>query len=102
MFKLSEEGRHTVGSQAKDISLASQFNFTYRYIDDVLWISYPYFENYLGQIYPTEPDIKDTTESNTSASYLGLFLSIGEDGQLQTSLLTGVTILISLLQAFCS
>ena len=50
--------------------LASRFNFTYRYIDDVLSINNPEFENYLGQMYPVELEIKDTTESNTSASYL--------------------------------
>ena len=66
--------------------LASQFNFTYRYIDDVLSINNPDFENYLGQMYPAEFEIKDTTESNTSASCLDLLLSIESDGQLQTSL----------------
>ena len=66
--------------------LASQFNFTYRYIEDVLSINNPDFENYLGQMYPPELEIKDTTESNTSASYLDLLLSIGRDGQLRTSL----------------
>ena len=66
--------------------LASQFNFTYRYIDDVLSINNQDFENYLGQMYPPELEIKDTTESNTSASYLDLLLSIGRDGQLRTSL----------------
>ena len=66
--------------------LASQFNFTYRYIDDVLSINNPDFENYLGQMYPPELEIKDTTESNTSASYLDLLLSIGRDGHLRTSL----------------
>ena len=66
--------------------LASQFNFAYRYIDDVLSINNPDFENYLGQMYPAELEIKDTTESNTSASYLDLLLSIGMDGQLRTSL----------------
>ena len=66
--------------------LASQFNFTYRYIDDVLSINNPDFENYLGQMYPPELEIKDTTESNTSASYLDLLLSIDRDGQLYTSL----------------
>ena len=66
--------------------LASQFNFTYRYIDDVLSINNPNFENYLGQMYPPELEIKDTTESNTSTSYLDLLLSIGRDGQLRTSL----------------
>ena len=44
------------------------------------------FENYLGQVYPPELDMKDTTESNTSAFYLDLLLSIGKDGQLRTSL----------------
>ena len=66
--------------------LASQFNFTYRYIDDVLSINNPDFENYLGQMYPAELEIRDTTESNTSASYLDLLLSIESDGQLRTSL----------------
>ena len=64
--------------------LASQFNFTYRYIDDVLSINNPDFENYLGQMYPPELEIKDTTETNTSASYLDLLPSIGRDGQLHT------------------
>ena len=66
--------------------LASRFNFTYRYIDDVLSINSPEFKNYLGQMYPVELEIKDTTESNTSASYLDLLLSIGRDGQLHTSI----------------
>ena len=46
----------------------------------------PDFENYLGQMYPPELEIKDTTESNTSASFLDLLLSIGRDSQLRTSL----------------
>ena len=48
-------------------------------------INYPDFENYLDQMYPAEIK-KNTTERNTSASYLDLLLSIGRDGQLQTSL----------------
>ena len=36
-------------------------------------------------MYPVELEIKDTTDSNTSASYLDLLLSIGRDGQLHTS-----------------
>ena len=66
--------------------MASRFNFTYRYIDDVLSINNPEFENDLGQMYPVELEIKDTTESNTSASYLDLLLSIGRGGQLHTSI----------------
>ena len=37
-------------------------------------------------MYPAELEIKDTTESNTSASYLDLFLSIEIDVQLRTLL----------------
>ena len=37
-------------------------------------------------MYPTELEIKDTTESTTSASYLDLLLSIERDGQLHTSI----------------
>ena len=43
--------------------LASRFNLTYRYIDEVLSINNPEFENYLGHMYPAELDTKDTTES---------------------------------------
>ena len=66
--------------------LASRINFTYRYVDDVLSINNPQFENYLGQMYPVELEIEDTTESSTSASYLDLLLSIGRGGQLHTSI----------------
>ena len=66
--------------------LASRFNLTYRYIDDVLSINNPEFENYLGQMYPAKLEIKDTTESTTSASYLDLLPSIGRDVQLHTSI----------------
>ena len=37
-------------------------------------------------MYPAELEIKDTTESTTSASYLNLLLSIWRDGQLHTSI----------------
>ena len=60
-------------------SLCSQRGKTvsiYMYIDDVLSINNPEFENYLGQMYPAELEIKDTTESTTSASYLDLLLPI--------------------------
>ena len=66
--------------------MASRFNFTFRYIHDVFSINNPEFENYLGQMYPVELEINDTTESNNSASYLDLLLSIVRDGQVHTSI----------------
>ena len=37
-------------------------------------------------MYPVELEIKDTTKSNTSVSYLYLLLQIGRDGQFHTSI----------------
>ena len=56
------------------------------YIDDVLSINNPEFENHLGEMFPAELEIKATTDSTTSASYLDLLLSIWRDGQLHTSI----------------
>ena len=83
---LIRNGIHTAFLSVGMKKFASQFNFTYRYIDDELSINNQDFENYLGRMYPAELEIKDTAESNTSASYLDLLQSIGRDGQLRTSL----------------
>ena len=66
-------GFHTVFALNRK-ETAYRLNFTYRYIDDVLSINNPEFENYLGQMYPAELNIKDTTEITTSAFYLDLLL----------------------------
>ena len=55
---------------------AQSFNFTYRYIDDVLSLNNANFSDYLHAIYPEELEIKDTTDSSNSASYLDLRLDI--------------------------
>ncbi|KAK3091363.1 hypothetical protein FSP39_019254 [Pinctada imbricata] len=59
--------------------LASDFNFTYRYIDDVLSINNPKFADNLSSIYPSELEVKETTETNNSASYLDIMLSYDTD-----------------------
>ena len=82
--------------------MASRFNFTYRNIDDVLSINKPEFENYLGQIYPVELEIKDMTESNTSASYLDLLLLIGRKANFIFPFMTNMTISISISHIFRS
>ncbi|KAK3094748.1 hypothetical protein FSP39_005718 [Pinctada imbricata] len=66
--------------------LASQFNFTFRYIDDVLSINNPKFKDHLHELYPHELEIKETTESDRSASYLDILLSFDANGHLNTSL----------------
>ena len=69
--------------------LASWFNFTYRYIDDVLSIDNPEFENYLGQMYPVELDRDQKHEREQHFCFIPGFTSvdiIGRDGQLHTSI----------------
>ena len=68
-----------------DKRLARSFNFTYRYIDDVLSLNNKNFDNYVDLIYPPELEIKDTTDSSSSASYLD-FLSDDNNGHLNTKL----------------
>ena len=55
--------------------LAQQFNFTYRYIDDVLSLKTQNLHaEYLEFIYPRELEIKETTETAASSSYLDCYL----------------------------
>ena len=65
---------------------AQSFNFTYRYIDDVLSLNNKAFGDYLNVIYPDELEIKDTTESSRSASYLDILLQIADNNSLCTKL----------------
>ena len=82
--------------------LASRLNFTCRYIDD-LSINNLEFENYLGKMYPVELEIKDTTESHTSVSYLYVFFCrSGGTVNFTLPFMTNVTILISTSQIFRS
>ena len=80
-------GFHTVfalnGKETFSISVQSHLQ-VHRWC--IVHKHYPEFENYLGQMYPAELEIKDTTESTTSASYLDLLLLIGRDGQFHTSI----------------
>ena len=52
------------------------FNSTSRYLDDLLNIDNPNFEQMVGQIYPTEPQLNKTNSSDTEAPFSDLNLSI--------------------------
>ena len=101
LYSYEAEFKQSLLSTGKK-QLASRFNLTYRYIDDVLSINKPEFENNLGQMYPAEPKIKDTIESTTCTFYLDLLLSIGRNGQLQTSIYYKEMFTISTSQTFRS
>jgi hypothetical protein len=54
----------------KKIHEARTFNFTYRYIDDVLSINNSRFAAFLPLIYPPELEVKETAYTASSASFL--------------------------------
>ena len=58
----------------KKIHEARAFNFTYRYIDDVLFINNSRFAEILPLIYPLELKVRETTHTASSASFLDLYL----------------------------
>ena len=64
--------------------LARSFNFTFRYIDDVLSLNNSMFSDFVDRIYLIELEIKDTTDTDKSASYLDLHLEIDSEGRLRT------------------
>ena len=66
--------------------LARSFNFTFRYIDDVLSLNNSRFCDFVDRIYPIELEIKDTTDTDRCASYLDLHLEIDNEQQLRTKL----------------
>ena len=71
--------------QAGKKHLVQQFNFTYRYIDDVLSLKNTKFAEYLEFICPRDLEIKETTETAASSSYLDCYLYI-DNGKLATRL----------------
>lgn len=70
----------------KKIKEARSFNFTYRYIDDVLSINNPKFGEWLPFIYPPELEIKETTDTASSASFLDIYLEFDDSSHLSTKI----------------
>ena len=63
-------------SDNNQADIIEAFNSTSRYIDDLLNIDNPYFEQMVGQIYPTELQLNKANSSDTEAPFLDLNLSI--------------------------
>jgi hypothetical protein len=63
--------------------LTLSFKFMFRYIDDVLSLNNSRFGDFVDRIYPIELEIKDTTDTDRSASYLDRFLEIDSEGRLK-------------------
>jgi hypothetical protein len=77
LFLYSYEADFTNGLLEKnEKKLARSFNFTFRYIDDVISLNNFRFGDFSDRIYPIQLEIKYTTDTDKSASYLDLHLEI--------------------------
>ena len=63
-------------SDNNQTDIIEAFNSTSRYLDDLINIDNPYFEQMIGQIHPTEPQLNEANSSDTEAPFLDLNLSI--------------------------
>ena len=75
-----------MASQEKRKKLARSFNFTFRYVYDVLSLNNSSFGDLVDRIYPIELEIKDTTETERFATYLDLHLEIDSEERVRTKL----------------
>ena len=76
IFILIWVGVSSKACKDKKIHEARAFNFTYRYVDDVLSINNSRFAEFLPLIYPPELEVKETTDIASSASFLDLYLDL--------------------------
>ena len=63
-------------SDNNQTAINEALNSTSRYLDDLLNIDYPYFEQIVGQIYPTQLQVNKANSSDTESQCLDLNLSI--------------------------
>ena len=63
-------------SDNNQTDIIEAFYSTSRYLGDLLNIDNPYFEQMVGQIYPTELQLNKANSSDTEAPFLDLNLSI--------------------------
>ena len=63
-------------SDNNQTDIIEALNSDSRYLDDLLNIDNPYFEQMVGQIYPTELQLNKANSSDTKAPFLDFNLSI--------------------------
>ena len=72
LFLFYYEYRYMKNLIKNNIILAKKTNNTMRYIDDLLTLNNPAFDNAIDDIYPPELQLKKTTECPTTLSYLDI------------------------------
>ena len=90
LFLYSYEAEFIQGLLKKnETKLTRSFNFTFRYIDDALSLNNSRFGDFVDRIYSIELEIKDTTYTDRSVSYLDPYTSkstvrVGEERNFTT------------------
>ena len=56
-------------SDNNQANIIEAFNYTSRYLDDLLNIDYPYFKRMVGQIYPNGLQFNKANSSDTEAPF---------------------------------
>ena len=64
--------------------IARSFNFTFRYIDNVLSLNNSRFGDFVDRIYQIELEVKDITYTDRAASYIDQHLEINSECRLRT------------------
>ena len=85
LFLFFYEYRYMKSLIKSNIHMARRFNNTMRYIDDLLVLNNTNFVDAIQYIYPSELQLKKTTESTTARSYLDILITI-EHGKYSTTL----------------
>ena len=76
LFLFFYEYRYMKNLIKNDIFMARRFNNTMRYIDDLLILNNIQFNDAIQDIYPSELQLKKTTDSPTTLSYLDILITI--------------------------
>jgi hypothetical protein len=85
LFLFSYEANFIQGLLKKNKKkLARSFNFKFRCMDDALSLNNSRFGEFINWIYPIKLEVKDTTDTDRSASYLDQHLE--SEGRLRTKL----------------
>ena len=78
LFLFHYEYKFMLNNLRQDRQLAKRFSNTFRYIDDLLTLNNPTFQEAIRDIYPPQLELKRTTETESRLSYLDIELTIAD------------------------
>ena len=86
LFLLTYEYNFLEKLTKTNIHQARNFNFVFRYIDDLICLNNDHFTSVISSIYPPELDVKRENHSPKEAPYLDLFITVNNNNYFDTCL----------------